>query len=137
MNWKEVAIGDYVKHSIMLKDHKYEKDIQITNIYGSEVNCEVRDYRILSGIYVSELSPIQLTYDFFIKNDFFPSNNELLWNNGTDYINIKYKKNKDSQFICTKIKAVIGKQYINYHGIITAIHELQHILRVCGIELKN
>ena len=125
---EELMNGDWVY------DKHYNGDIEpikIYNIYGTEVNCKTERNRfdvdeIVSGTYMSDLQPIPLTPEILEKNGFRKQNNssgvirlDTYWlgeeigfhlhSFGTDYY----------QFGLAKIRYV---------------HELQHALKLCGID---
>ena len=136
MKANEIQIGDWVHYQADLgKDGVYEEDIQVKNIYGDEINCEVRHYEIISGKRLCDCKPIPLTPD-------------ILENNGFEKVYDKYKLpnyrikwNSYTGLYFTVFTGVDG--YWNPIGLnvitggipatVDYVHQLQHALRLCEI----
>lgn len=122
MEVKEIQIGDWIKRVAYLNGRDnppYITNIQIKNIYGNEINCKTRDYTILSGTRLLECEPIPLT-------------EEILINNGFEDLGKYFRLQDDILMIhrnCGKLWVIIGTWAID----IQYIHQLQHLLRLCGL----
>lgn len=138
MKARDLMVGDCVHYKMDLgKDGIYEKDIRINNIYGSHVNCELRDYEIISGKSCSDLSPILLTPKILEKNGFTNCETSELdremgnefWYPGEDnYISdpdlmINLEKHN---FLVRFTGSIVWK--LHY------VHELQHFLRLVNYD---
>ena len=137
MKAEELMVGDWVHYKMDLgKDGIYEKDIRINNIYGSEVNCELRGYEIISGKSSSNLYPIPLTPEILEGNA----------NGG--WCNYQSEPKGRSIYhigevaVYVEWERIVPSPYIEIHGLgdtffkgyIDYVHQLQHALRLCGVE---
>ena len=134
MKPEELMIGDWVY------DKHYNGDIepiQIHNIYGTEVNCKTERNRfdvdeIVSGTYMSDLQPIPLTPEILEKNGFIGDKNVCKTKMRDD--------SKDELWQCEyawylknlRIKNRTNGSVARLYNIMF-VHELQHALRLCGI----
>lgn len=125
----ELMVGDwvYVKHY----DGSVEP-IKILNVYGNEVNCKTERNcfdidEIVSGTYMIDLYPIPLTADIFEKYGFHES---ILRDDRWIYQDIASTKVNDSYIL----SSLYDDFMIGIRPHICAVHELQHALRLCGIE---
>lgn len=132
-------IGDWVY------DKHYNGDIepiQIHNIYGNDVNCKTERNRfdveeIVSGTYIKNLMPIPLTPEILEKNGF--ENDFYHDESVADYHFIRlegYSYREDFVLVTwcngelNVVNDLIGEVEIHCENV----HELQHALRLCGIE---
>ena len=137
---EELMIGDRVHYKMNLgKDGIYEKDIQIINIYGCEVNCEVREHEIISGKRMDNLEPIPLTPEILEKNGFKSWEHGYIWKE-------RVGMGGQTTSATSPIEIIIyegGHSVImnphegkDFQGSIDSVHELQHALHLCGINLE-
>lgn len=138
MKANELQIGDWV-HYIMylhgIDNPPYEKYVQVENMYGSEINCKVRDYNIISGMSISRCQPIPLTDDILKLNGWEISK----WN----CILKSYKDNKvymglrGNDFVVWMDVEEYEETHVYYADYILPkpnyVHELQHCLRLVGL----
>ena len=125
---EELMIGDWVY------DKHYNGDIEpikIYNIYGTEVNCKTERNRfdvdeIVSGTYMSDLQPIPLTPEILEKNGFRKQNNS------SGVIRL------DTYWLGEEIGFRLHSFGADYYQFglakIRYVHELQHALKLCGID---
>lgn len=140
MKAEELMVGDWVHYKMYLgKDGIYEKDIRINNIYGSEVNCELRGYEIISGKRSSNLYPIPLTSEILEKNGFKYTDNHTLQGSNT-YL-LRYEQNGFDYTITYKLDDwfAVDSYDDRMYRIFEmetgrwCVHQLQHALKLCGI----
>lgn len=128
MKATELMVGDWVY------DKHFNGDIepiQIHNIYGTEVNCKTaRNHfdvdEIVSGTYMSDLQPIPLTPEILEENGF---NISSLTDNRWTYGDIALSKVNDYYVF----SSMYDEYMIGTRPHIYYVHELQHALRLCGI----
>jgi len=146
MKIEDLMVGDWIHYKMDLgKDGIYEKDIRITNIYGCEVNCEVRGHEIISGKRLDNLEPIPLTPEILEKNGFkwTGSGDSTGWlSTPWGYDGIRYniyvglkKKTIEVHSAHPELRTdswrKVNKVSLEVCGCF--VHELQHALRLCGI----
>ena len=124
MKTSDICVGDWVNYKSPSSGKL--RPIKIENIYGAEFNCEVENWNIISGRSISDTEPIPLTSDILVKNGFDKDERSKYFHVYT--LNIKGSYDFD---ICWS--SVNG---FNYEGdlMLTYVHQLQHLLRLCGIE---
>ena len=140
MKPEELMIGDWVY------DKHYNGDIEpikIYNIYGTEVNCKTERNRfdvdeIVSGTYISDLQPIPLTLEILEKNGFVKYNevSDTPPYDQDEEGNMYYSYKGEQKFwgwwqpnnvYLIPVNAMVDLE-IEY------VHELQHALKLCGID---
>jgi hypothetical protein len=131
MKAEDLMLGDWVHYKVDLgKDGIYEKYIQITNIYGCDVNCELREYEIISGLRMDNLYPIPLTLEILEKNGFKKEGNQFVIEN--DYYDVSIREITDSIWRIKYCNTEFSVFDCVLH--IASVHELQHALKFCGID---
>ena len=126
LNCKSLMIGDWViykgEHTLI-----YEIDD-----YYERINTEPDGYDSIKYINVSEIEPIPLTSEILEKNGF----KHYLTEEGDDNFdytegNLGYCLNRttDGYMSCIDVT-----HSFTITGLIKYVHELQHILHLCGIE---
>ena len=117
-------VGDWVNYKSPSSGKL--QPVKIKNIYGVEFNCEVEYWNIKSGYSISDTEPIKLTEEILVKNGFDKDERSKYFHVYT--LDIKGSYDFD---ICWS--SVNG---FNYEGdfILTYVHQLQHLLRLAGIE---
>lgn len=139
MDAKELMIGDWVE---VLGNHP--KNVRVKEILSDEINPEWDGMENCGGIKIKYVKPIPLTPEIFEKNGF----KKVLDEDGTEcyryyniaadgYIKISLCNGGDSDW---------GIEIVNYEKfddneivyynkfIFLKIHQLQHALKLCGIE---
>ena len=135
MKITDIQIGDWYHYMNNLgKDGIYEKDIQVKNIYGCDVNCQVRGYEVISGTPIRNLHPIPLTAEILEKNGFVDVGSEVYECDVLPfYIWWEYDRNRlgidieDSTYDEENFAQML-RVPVSY------VHELQHCLRIVGID---
>lgn len=110
MKANELMIGDIVSYNCAICR------VTSTECFGNLVGIE--NDTICELVSEEELSSIHLTPEILEKNGFVKGNMEILWH--------------ESEFYVTKIKSYyipfrLEKMHIQY------VHQLQHALRLCGL----
>lgn len=120
MDCKDLMVGDWVNYKSPSSGKL--RPIKIKNIYGAEFNCEVENWNIISGKSISDTEPIELTEEILVKNG---------WEEQTDGTNDFFVSR-----ILPELWQYVGTDYYSYdiNIKIQYVHELQHLLRLCGIE---
>ena len=133
---KDLMIGDWVNYSICLNpdnDIPYEEYIKIFNIYGLDVNCDVRDYEIKSGLREFNLYAIELTKEILEMNGFqnVGDDRDIIMQNDTYLCGVDFSEgigkfytfgtDPESDSLETVIKGI------------STVHQLQHALRMVGL----
>jgi len=150
MDTRDLMIGDWVHYKVNLgSDGIYEKDVQIKNIYGCNVNCEVRGWEVISGKRMADLYPIPLTPEILEKNGFYWGNTATeedfcgavgcgypdcgwCFDEGAGEIKIIFPNETDGGLIRLDDQSADRHLELIFVEPI-AVHELQHALRLCGI----
>lgn len=138
MKVEELMVGDLVHYKMDLgKGGIYEKDIRIYNIYGSEVNCELRGYETISGKSSSNLYPIPLTREILEKNGFTNcETSELDREMGNEF----WYPGEDNYISDPDLMINLGKHsfLVRFTGSVVwklhYVHELQHFLRLVNYD---
>lgn len=118
MKAEELMIGDYImfnKNIYIIEEISKKGWVHLIHNDGSECRVELSSDYILDGI-----TPIPLTAEILEKNGF----NETFWggewtNNKVDFILIEHND---------------GFRVTNTNIVLSGVHQLQHALRLCGIE---
>ena len=122
MKCKDLTISDYVKHdgAIKIVDAVY---LYSVSVYDPSKPWGIAKSELVS---VDDIEPIKLTSDILVKNGFDKDERSKYFHVYT--LNIKGSYDFD---ICWS--SVNG---FNYEGdcMLTYVHQLQHLLRLCGIE---
>ena len=121
MEVADLMVGDWVNYKSPSSGKL--RPIKIENIYGYEFNCEVENWNIISGKSISDTEPIPLTEEILVKNG-FEQKNYLTYVSGQ----VEIIKNRDNWNV------VINKYCVFVDMNIKFVHQLQHLLRLCGIE---
>ena len=123
MNCKDLTIGDFVKHdgTIKIVDAVYLYSVSVHDPSEEWSISEAKTYSI------DDIEPIKLTEEILVKNGYKSAQ-------GVDFYWIDEKKH------CS-IKNYDGKRLFCYKQgindvwlVVKYVHELQHLLRLCGIE---
>ena len=131
LNGKELMIGDYV--DVSGHGNPIEVGIirDIYEIYGEgyEINIRLKD---CDGIFAgNEISPIELTEEFFLKNKF-----NVLY---TYHNVVRIYCQEDFTLKVDLYKTETGLKFSVYNKIrVNYVHEFQHLLRLIGLsEMAN
>ena len=131
LNCKSIMIGDWVMHDNRPK--------QVMTIWSNEVSLNDTS-KTYGSIYadkfpIEDISPIPLTPEILEKNGFILEQN--------DYVYYAIEGNKYQNYICVNFRhngepRVVEFSFVNkvqcaFNNIVN-VHELQHALRLCGIE---
>ena len=81
----------------------------------------------------NNVEPIPLTDEILEKNGFIEDDNDDCWGDADCYFSPHYIDKKINSWEAT-IEPTSGRG--DFNGNLTYIHELQHALRLCGIEKK-
>ena len=134
MEAKEVMVGDYVRTIFSQKIVKV-KEIRWSCIYIED-----------NGYEYNEIEPIPLTTEILEKNGFEKSYSSILTADGYKKLpQYKYKNTAQVQDICRNLITISysdleGDVYDIQCGMgshiydLKYVHQLQHALRLCGIE---
>jgi hypothetical protein len=122
MDCKDLMIGDWVNYKSPSSGKL--RPIKIANIYGCEFNCEVENWNIISGMSISDTEPIPLTEEILVKNGF-----QLESKIEDDCLTYKC-----GNFHLFYYPDGTGLYSYNSQIVIGSVHQLQHLLRLCGIE---
>ena len=122
MKVTDLMVGDWVNYKSPSSGKL--RPIKIQNIYGCEFNCEVENWNIISGKSISDTEPIKLTEEILVKNGFKKENQT---------IDGDYCKYTLPMFVLNWCDTD-GFWYQNGDITPNHVHELQHLLRLCGIE---
>lgn len=143
MKANELMIGDWVKIKTYGVSDKYERTeayiyVKVAEIGSGlitvEYNNDIKEpYRICEN---TEIEPILLTPEILEKNGFVLKPDGWLWYKekgieDQNYIFIQFRKKCDEVRLCELnfVNKVLAK-YERMHNV----HELQHAMRLCGIE---
>lgn len=122
---KELSVGDWVS----LDGEHYK----VTNIGSSSVDTTY------GGITSNEhIEPIPLTEDILAKNGFYRSPRwhycEITIGNFKIYVQLGCGGKIDYVHITSKLSNALARKEIDVTTHINYVHQLQHLLRLCGIE---
>lgn len=134
MKAEELMIGDYIKHGFGGIGKVTELSKGIVTVYDKglddgEGNCEV-------NFAENEIHPIPLTTEILEKNGFVLKPDGWLWceeegSEEQNYIFIQFRKG------CDEVR-IVELNFVNNvlakFRKIQSVHELQHVLRLCGIK---
>lgn len=120
MKATDLMVGDWVNYKSPSSGKL--QPVKIKNIYGVEFNCEVEYWNIKSGYSISDTEPIKLTEDILVKNGFGKVNNQYFFGQ------VEIKELRDCWVI------IINKEDADVDINIHYVHQLQHLLRLVGIE---
>ena len=132
MDCKDLTIGDYVKYNGITKivDAVYLYSVSVHDPSEEWSISEAKTYS------VDDIEPIKLTEDILVKNGFRYTANVIgrhnckcyeLGQKGVYHMTISIYKNE--------ITCELDKVDAMYMNVITnCVHELQHLLRLAGIE---
>lgn len=137
MKINEITVGDWVHYSINLgEDNVWDEKMQIVDIYGNQVNCNIEYDIVISGYLISNLTPIPLTEEMLEVNGFKYDDKieEFRLFKRID----EYNRWSIQAFIVNDgfVFDVVFEHLKcsnSVHRKITYVHELQHALRLCGL----
>lgn len=130
MKVTDLMIDDLVQK---LEVGGHYRKCRITAIFGDNVECETSDGEVHT-LSVNGIEPIPLTAKILEKNGF--KNYRLSHDNGDYYYHIALEDVKGGIWIEAMLSRNILHGRKEYCGLINYVHELQHALRLCGIEKK-
>ena len=128
MDRHELMVGDWIE---TLNQNNEVCRVQVNEIQEKQVSFYHMNHYYLGASYAN-VEPILLTEDILLKNDFILDKewDEYRINLDKIYFSIQYTDRKESYFITITTYL----EFIN----IKYVHELQHILRLCGLtEMAN
>lgn len=123
MDCKDLMVGDWFKAV------DYNSPFRITAIYDDVVQTQADYQSEIDGNWYSEaeikdLVPIELTEEILVKNGFdclyYDDGNSYWWAVFDGWFNIS----SEGEFRCVNFRDLVIK----------SVHQLQHLLRLCGIE---
>ena len=124
MDSKDLNIGDFVKHSGVTKI------VDAVQLYSVSVHDPSEEWSISEAktYPVDDIEPIKLTEDILVKNGTKISSftGTLYWFNEDEHCCVKPI---EDTFLFMYSK---GADYITFR--INYVYQLQHLLRLCGIE---
>ena len=128
MKANELMIGDWVKFPI-----GNERIIDLPYIMGKGICASFAASATLFPVEVEKLEPTPLTPEILEKNGFVEINDDEKWYKmqlleENDFVGLE--KFEDYGFV---FASVVFPNLIN-HLSINYVHELQHALKLCGIE---
>ena len=134
MNCKDLTIGDFVKHdgTIKIVDAVYLYSVSVHDQSEEWSISEAKTYSI------DDIEPIELTEDILVKNGFHRSPRwhycEITTDDGFKiYVQLGCGGTIDYVSI-TKHNSDLMERGIDVTVSIHYFHELQHLLRLCGVE---
>lgn len=125
---KSLMIDDLVQK---LEIGGHYRKYRITAIFGDNVECETSDGEVHT-LSVNGIEPIPLTAGIIERNGF--KNYRLSYDNGDYYYHIVLEDVKGGIWIEAMSSRNVLHGRKEYCGLINHIHELQHALRLCGID---
>lgn len=116
MNCKELMVGDWVNVNGL--------NLKVGAIHADEIGVVDPDYKIYwcSDDEFDRIDPIPLTEEILVKNGFGMVNNQYFFGQ------VEIKELRDCWVV------TINKKDADIDINIHYVHELQHLLRLCGIE---
>jgi hypothetical protein len=129
---EELMLGDWLKYG------KFDRIVKVTALYGSMVNTNV-----VTPIFLDDLEPIPITPKILEKNGFKLKEKGVLYTeyvSGDEHSIIEFGFYKESiHDIDTVLNCELG--FVGgldriHHCHIKYVHQLQHALKLCGIN-KN
>jgi len=131
MDCKDLMIYDYIKYNGVTKivDAVYLYSVSVHDPSEEWSISEAKTYSI------DDIEPIELTEDILVKNGFEKSTRVGTYELNTDYYEIEVWDYSDGLW-------VVKVQYIEFSSLpysqatITHVHALQHLLRLCGIDME-
>ncbi len=140
MKANELMIGDYLRINrdrlCIKKDTIVEiRGIDANNRFENHIGCAdcrpLDDMQYENGIWCDHLDPIPLTPEILEKNG-FNDNGEGVYGDDDSYFIPTYQSGFDTGTWETHIEPDEGIG--DFSGKLRYVHELQHTLRLCGIE---
>ena len=130
MKTNELMVGDWMQK---LEVGGHYRKCRITAIIDDNVECVTSDGEVHT-LSISGIEPIPLTTENIERNGF--KNYRLSYDNGDYYYHIVLEDVKGGVWIeaMSSINVLHGRK--EYCGLINYFHELQHALRLCGIDKK-
>lgn len=131
MEAKELMIGDWVHNETHLFGIlHFSEDIKVMNVYDGLINYVVEELGLITGYELNECHPIPLTPEILEKNGFVFDN--CFWVIENPKYNAKtlityYSVDDDVA------NAFLGHWAFDENFAIDYVHELQHALRLCGL----
>ena len=123
-DWVYAIDGDCKKHPCRIATLEYdstnEKDDFSIDFYGTDYEVEWPDVAF-------EVEPIPLTPEILEKNGFVPDNFSPYYLSIEDG-SIRFSEHQYGLY-CN-----ILRSYQRYDGVCNYVHELQHALKLCGID---
>lgn len=133
MKASEICIGDWFKAI------DYNSPFRITAIYDDVVQTQA-DYQSeidgnwYSEVEIKDLVPIELTSDILVKNGFEKCHNDEAPVEECYFFRLFNKQCGWLDIDAFGLEEELGAEF-TYHDInIHYVHQLQHLLRLCGIE---
>ena len=114
----DIIVGDWFQYM--------DEYIRIENIYGTKVNCVVKDNLIIKGYSIADLKPIDITPDFLENNNFdFKESWDEWWHMSADGFGSDFQLSFVNEHLTMKDNGNAEIKYINH---------LQHAFRICGMD---
>ena len=134
MKVEDLMIGDWVYFE--------DKPIKIRNIFEEEINLKFNEFSGLvdDSIHESYISPIPLTSEILKKNGFTKKTQFIDWSEkiiytiNEDFYIIENYFEFDKFTLCKLYKDSDEGTIVIYITRVDNVHELQHALKLCGID---
>lgn len=129
MKIEELSIGDWVRHTF------YEENVQIVRIYGDGERVLAERGKLSISCHLNHFEPIPLTPEILEKNGFTLCNGcTSRW--GLEYGAYWFRVTAPDDYADVTIykKVAHGYRRVMDEWEITAVHQLQHVLRLAGLE---
>ena len=132
----ELSVGDWVK--VILSKCDYDEsdavDAKVLSIEGNSVGVGYDNSGIFMSALVEDLQPIPITAEVLEKNGFVKSDDFLHKIDLPDNILLGVRRQTDGYiFELKREKRRIGELLVIIRGI-RNIHQLQHALRLAGVD---
>lgn len=133
MKASDICIGD------LFKAVDYNSPFRITAIYDDLVQTQA-DYQSeidgnwYSEVYIKDLVPIKLTEYILVKNGFEKNHNDEAPAEECYFYRLFAKPCGWFDIDAFGLEEELGAEFTYYDINIHYVHQLQHLLRLCGIE---
>ena len=128
MKPNELMVGDWV-HCAKLDyaPENYVANMQINQLYVADL-----DTYSFKELKYDEIEPVPLTGEILKRNGF--RNNKLSHDEGDWYYNVNLEEVKGGLWINVVSSRNVLHGRKEFCGLINYVHELQHAMKLCGIE---
>lgn len=127
----DLSVGDWVQ--VLLRKCDYDKPdsfkAKVLTVVNNSVGVGYDNSGIVMSAFVEDLQPIPITAEILEKNGFERSTSQFIVYH-TDKVWISYDKPSETWSVTMYINDFTS----NLHANILHIHQLQHALRLAGVE---